>query len=295
MKIIERSNIDIIKWNKLVEITPDASVFSYSWYLDSTAQNWCVLVNEDYSKGIALPYTIHFGIKVLYTPIFVRYIEWLGIEVDFNSIDEIIRSYFSNIHISIKQPLLGDNYKSYTFQKIPFNTYRNISTQANRSLKKAINNDLNIEKSINFFGVESIIKSELTDKFKGINKSSIKILSNLFKEAQNEKKILVYEIKDSGGIVCINHNNNILYLKGALINSHKKMGGMYMCMDRAINEAIKEGKTFDFGGSRIDGVKKFNNNLGGKDFTYFEYTFDNTPIWFKLVRAINRKWIKKLF
>jgi hypothetical protein len=82
-------------------------------------------------------------------------------------------------------------------------------------------------------------------------------------------------------------------LKGTVSKDCKLAGGMYACLDYAINETVIDGKTFDFGGSGIDGVKQFNHNLGGKDVTYFRYTFNNGPIWFKLARKINNKWSKK--
>ena len=82
MKIIQREHIDSQKWDALVSSSPYNSVFSLSTYLDSVAENWCVLTDDDYSKGIALPFTIRLGIKVVYTPVFVRYLEWFGDEIE---------------------------------------------------------------------------------------------------------------------------------------------------------------------------------------------------------------------
>ena len=293
MKIIERSYIDIGRWNHLVTTTENASVFSYSWYLDATAENWCALVNDDYTKGIALPYSVRLGVKTLYTPIFVRYIEWLGSEIDTSIINDAIKNHFSNIEVSIKQPLLGDRFKSFFYQTIPSNIDREFGSQAKRSLKKAINNDIEVEKSKDYSGVESIIVSELVGKYNGIDEVSVKALSKLFEAAKIEQRISIYEIKGHGGIVCITDEGTNLYLKGTVSSACKLVGGMYACLDYAINETIIDDKTFDFGGSRIDGVKHFNHNLGGKDVIYFEYTFDNGPIWFKLARIINNKWSKK--
>ncbi|MEY3237827.1 MAG: hypothetical protein RI883_1928, partial [Bacteroidota bacterium] len=75
MKIIQREHIDTKKWDALVSSSSDNAVFSLSTYLDAVAENWCVLTDDEYSKGIALPFTVRIGIKVIYTPIFVRYLE----------------------------------------------------------------------------------------------------------------------------------------------------------------------------------------------------------------------------
>jgi hypothetical protein len=293
VKIIERSHIDIERWNQLVDTTKDASVFSMSWYLDATAENWCVLVDDNYTKGIALPYSIRLGVKKLYTPIFVRYIEWLGVAMDTQTINSLIKKKFANIDVSIKQPLLGDNYTPFTYQEISPSIDRKLGSQAKRSLKKAASKNLEVTKSTNHGGIESIVARELVGKYSGIDAVSIKTLSKLFEAAKTEQKSSVYEIKEHGGVVCITNKSSTLYLKGTVSQSCKDAGGMYACLDRAINETISDTKIFDFGGSRIEGVKRFNHNLGGKDVTYFGYTFDNAPIWFKLARRINSKWSKK--
>ncbi|MDG1146937.1 MAG: hypothetical protein P8N52_01400 [Crocinitomicaceae bacterium] len=293
MKIVERPHIDIEKWNQLVGSSEDASVFSRSWYLDATAENWCVLVDDTYTSGIALPYSTRLGVKKLYTPIFVRYIQWLGVALDFAMLSDLIKQQFSCIDVSIKQPVLGADYTPLVYQRIEINTERKLGSQAKRSLKKAMSNNLEVVRSTDYTTVESIITDELVGKYNGINAVSMKALSKLFELAKAEQACSVYEIKGHGGVVCISDQSSVLYLKGTVSTSCKHAGGMYACLDLAINEAVLGGKQFDFGGSRIEGVKRFNHNLGGKDVTYFGYTFDNAPIWFKLARRIKDRWIKK--
>lgn len=293
MNIIERQHIDIDRWDQLVSRTEEASVFSYSWYLDATAENWSVLVNDDYSQGIALPYSIRLGVKTLYTPIFVRYIEWLGENLEFTIIQKAIKAQFSNIEVSIKQPLLGENFQLFEHQAIESDSERKIGSQAKRSLKKAEKNSLEILQTTDYSGIDAIVKSELVGKYNGIDEVSIKALSNLFEAAQKENRISVYEIKEQGGIVCIEDKRSLLYLKGTVSQSCKEQGGMYACLDTAIKNAHSQRKLFDFGGSRIEGVKRFNHNLGGSDVKYYGYTFDKAPIWFKLARRIKNKWSKK--
>ena len=94
MKIVERKNIDTEKWDSLVEKTKGAGFYSYSWYMDAVAENWSVLVNHDYSEGIALPYTTRLGVDKLYAPIFVSYVEFLGSQLKVKSYEEIIRNSF---------------------------------------------------------------------------------------------------------------------------------------------------------------------------------------------------------
>ena len=68
MKLIYRNEIDLEKWDALVRSKSDAAVFSLSSYLDAVAENWCVYVDEKYTKGIAVPFTKRLGVKICYTP-----------------------------------------------------------------------------------------------------------------------------------------------------------------------------------------------------------------------------------
>lgn len=293
MKILSRENIDIHKWDNLVAKTENASVFSTSWYLDATAENWCVLVNDNYSSGIALPFSIRLGVKLLYTPIFVRYIEWLGDDADFEIAKKMILDEFKNVSISMKQPILGSNTDEFVFQNIELSAERNLGSQAKRSLKKALKNELVVNSSSDYKNIEKVVTEELVGKYQGIDDVSIQALKKLFVAGKSNNSMKVFELGEEGGIVCLENDSSVLYLKGTVSKGLKDVGGMYICIDEAIKYAKSKNKTFDFGGSRIEGVKRFNHNLGGVDLKYYNYTIDNAPIWFKLARRIRNKWSKK--
>jgi hypothetical protein len=64
-------------------------------------------------------------------------------------------------------------------------------------------------------------------------------------------------------------------------------------MQQAIERTLKEAKPFDFGGSEVDGVRRFNQNLGGIDQHYYIYTWNFAPAWFKLAKRMFQLWKKK--
>ena len=103
MKITERQNIDIEKWDQLCKQRVGVSVFSKSWYLDAVAENWCILVDDDYSRGIALPYSRRAGVVVLYSPIFGRYTELIGEFKDEELL--LIKERFKVIEFACRQEL----------------------------------------------------------------------------------------------------------------------------------------------------------------------------------------------
>lgn len=285
MKIIERSEIDILKWDKLVENTEGKSFFSYSWYLDSVAEDWCALVDDTYSQGIALPFTIRLGVETLYTPIFLSYVELLGKGADIPFYKAIITDRFKNIFLSTKQNIFGKDSEIYVSQTIESKEFK-LGSQAKRMLKKAEKEPLSVKGSLNYENILPVINSELINKFTGMNQSSLKILEQLMKSAKDRGILKSFEISEGGGIVCLEDDTQLFYLKGAVGESVKKNGGMYLALKAGVELALSNNKTFDFGGSRVPGVMKFNYNLGGKDREYFSYQNFNYPFWFLALKKI---------
>lgn len=115
-------------------------------------------------------------------------------------------------------------------------------------------------------------------------------LHQLLSSAKANGKLRVFTVvkggKIKGGICCLERNNQLLYLKGAVDEETKKFGGMYLAIHEAIQYARAQQSLFDFGGSNVEGVRKFNNNLGGIDQSYAVFTVNNGPVWFKLAKKV---------
>ncbi|MCH2224933.1 MAG: hypothetical protein MK066_09215 [Crocinitomicaceae bacterium] len=294
--IVHRKDLNVSEWDALVEKNQGA-FFSYAWYLDAVAENWCVIVSEDYSQGIALPFTIRLKQEILYVPIFVSYLEWLGTSTDYTSINDLIHSRFKIIETAFKQAVLGLDFQTYVCQFIEPNEEVKISSQAKRMFKKADKLEYEITVNDSFEGVFDIIKSELNGKFTGLNDTSLSWLKQLFERSKERGTLKCFQLRKNnsleGGIICFEDSNQILYVKGAVLDTSRKNGGMYQLIQSAKLEAKSSNKTFDFGGSRVEGVRRFNHNLGGKDREYFAYFCDNGPAWFRWLRLIKKRWFKK--
>ena len=296
MTFLESREIDTDKWDALVDRTEGASVFSYSWYLDAVAENWAVLVNDDYSSGVALPYSIRLGHKILYTPIFCSYLECLG-EMNVELLSEQIHTLFKTGDINFLQKVLGEPNEIFVCQNVGNEQFR-LGSQAKRAMKKADKADFKISQVHDNKDIVEIIEKELVDKVHAIDKQTFPRLSKAIRNGQNRGKLINFELKEGeskllGGLVCIQKPGILLYLKGAAVESGKNEGGMFLLMNTAINYAFEQGLLFDFGGSRVPGVRKFNQHFGGQDFEFYNYTFNKGPWWFKILRSIHHRWFKK--
>jgi hypothetical protein len=287
MKLIERINIDTNKWDLLVQQS-GGDVFSLSWYLDALANEWCIITDDDYTKGIAIPYTKKFGIKLGYIPVFSRYVEWFGSTEYQEDAINLLQDSFHGYNLRVRSNIELQNEVELVHQCVNQDT-GTLGRQANRMLNKAAKNEYSVEESFELKFALSIIGNELAGKFKGVDDSSIHRLRNLCVSAAREKMLRIFSVDEIGAIICIQSGEKLLYLKGTATELGKKNGAMYALMQKAIDFSASNKLIFDFGGSTIEGVRKFNQNLGGMDEIHFGYSKNNAPFWYNLLRRIKHK------
>jgi hypothetical protein len=293
MKFISRENIDCQKWDDLVAKTLGSSVFSLSSYLDEIAENWMVYVDENYTKGIAVPFSVRLGVKTCYTPIFITSLEWLG-EKDGAVVQfaKEVKTHFPIGNYCIRQQLEVLNSAEFIEQIIPSDSTLSLGSQAKRMINKSEKQAYRIERSSNKAEIFSLIRSELLPKISSLTEVNIQRLEKSMDKMSELGHLQVLSVFQGdvcvGGLLLIDFNHTVLYLKGAFTDDAKKNGAMYAAMYRAIKQAKSEGKNFDFGGSRVEGVRHFNLQLGGIDRTYYCHQWDNSPLWYRWAKQLRK-------
>jgi hypothetical protein len=296
LNFIEREHIDIEKWDRLVSTTKGSSVFSMSFYLDAVAENWCILVNEDYTRGMAIPYVVRLKLRCCYTPIFVRYLEWFGPTMDDHRFMAMLKAHFRQGQLNTKQKVRSKKLKRKVFQVIQPVSESDANSQTKRMLNKFGKSSLELTWGDDLSMIMHHIRRELPQKVHSLNKASLDRLGVLVSVLQEKKMLQMLTVREKGrgvgGIFVVEFNGSLLYLKGAMNKDTKDMGGMYAAMQEAIDLSQTKQLLFDFGGSNAEGVKRFNTNLGGQDSKYYAISWDNLPTWFQIVMKIRGLWKK---
>jgi len=290
-KLINREQINTRQWDDLVKSNSFYAVYNLSEYLDSVSENWCVLCDENYTGGIALPYKVKLGVKFCYTPFFVSFLEWIGATPpDWKQSIDLIHREFKFFHLFIKHGF--DTNKRNVYQLIPANKPPQHNTQANRMLKKFEKSGMTISFTNSPERILRIIQTELPKKVRSLDTQSLKRLDNLVNKLHQMGLVHTVVVTNNenivGGLILIQLNENVLYLKGAFYSEAKKEVAMYASMQVAIQFAQRHNLLFDFGGSQVDGVRRFNLNLGGTDHYYQTLEWDNSPLWFRWAKKINK-------
>ena len=295
MSWISRAELNDEKWNQLRLNTQNASVFSSLTYLDAVAQDCMFFVVGDYAAALACPFFERLGVKTLYTPVFCRYIEWLGDDsLVPNDLKNQLQEQFKEADIYIKSDLLGGG-ESLVFQEL--NSLA-LNTQAKRKVKKArTNKGWELRWEVPLDAALERIENSLMGKFATLKKEDFNTLRSLCRDLDEQHVLEVVGLYEKnylqGALIFIREVGRTLYLKGASSQDVKQKGGMYFMMESGIKEALARGDVFDFGGSRIEGVRKFNFSFGGKDYGYFRYSWSNGPIVYRILKKLKNKWRKK--
>lgn len=297
MIFLESDRIDREKWDNLVREKGE-HFFSDRRYLDAVAENWGVYILDDYRGAIVIPYRYKLGFRWVYQPDFYRASEWLG---EWNQSEKdrfwsVLRADFSEGYFALEdiervdsemlyQTILPDEHFRSSYNKL-----------AVRMIKKAENSTLEFTSQLEKEDFFRLILEELSEKTGAWNPAAQSHFTDLVKNFSDTGDLEYYGAVSGGelvgGIIVLARNNRKMYLKGTARERAKKSGAMYWLMDKAIENAVNQKCIFDFGGSRIEGVRRFNTNFGAQDIQYRLEEWSTSPFWFRAVRNVRNTWKK---
>ena len=293
MNFVQRPNIDCEKWDSLVARTSNAGIYNKSFFLDALADNWCIYVDQDYSRGIAIPFTQKLKYKIVYTPNFLRSVNFLGAINQSFAIEILnkIKNEFQVGELSIENTEFTIEGENRVFQRIDFFDSHNVNTQSKRMLKKFTQSDFSITNQVNLDKINEFLETNLFQRLEGLNKSDLLVFRKLMNKLEEHKLLFKYAVYNSknelkGCALFMQTDDKLTYIKGVATNDAMKEGAMYALLNYSINLAKENNLVFDFGGSNIDSVKQFYTNLGGRDVTYYRTKWGKLPVYYQIAKYI---------
>jgi hypothetical protein len=291
MKLIKSINLDKKKWNELV-LMHNGSYFSFTNFLDAVAKNYAVISDENYTKGFVIVYNEFSKIKIIYPPIFGRITEFFNMSN--SEIQDELKKIKTEFKIGLIQSKLILDIENKTCKKYQqLDNEIKLSSQAKRMIKKAEKNGITI-KNCDSKEFIPILKSSLYGKIKSMSSADWEKLNLLCNKLSFDDKIIslgIYNIKGNlcGGVIFSLTNDKIHYILGGALEKERLNGGIYFAMQEAVKIGLASSKKIDFGGSNIDSIRQFYLNFGGSDVEYYTYSWDNSPVYFKIMRKIYKK------
>ncbi|HKJ06346.1 MAG TPA: hypothetical protein VJ970_02645, partial [Flavobacteriaceae bacterium] len=130
IEVYSRNNLDVNAYNKCLANSINARIYANSWYLDAVADNWEVLVLNNYEAVMPLPWNEKLFIKYIYPPVWTQQLGVFSnkklstetIELFLKSIPKKFKkitiqlnswNYIKNVHLQIKNNYILPLDKSY--------------------------------------------------------------------------------------------------------------------------------------------------------------------------------------
>ena len=297
MRWIEAENIDKVKWEKWCHQSVDNQPFLSLDYLQSVSRKLAFVLNDQETGGMPLPYFEKWGVKTLYTPVFSRWIDWIGADApDTLELTVFLQNHFQQADFYCRREILNLKANTLIYQGLQEKSFK-LNQQAKRKVKSIQKEEIDFVQKLELVQGLQLIKTELKGRIATLAKPDFDTLEVLLnKHLKNNTLIqvnLVVKDQMEGVLFLIQTESRLLYLKGTCSKKWKSKGGMYALMQFAIELAFSKQLDFDFGGSRVEGVRRFNLCFGGKDINYYQYLWDKGPLWYKLLKTARNKWRKK--
>lgn len=288
LQLIERNALDEHKWDKLV-IQTAATVYNQRYYLDTLAENWCAVVWGDYQGAMAIPYSVRLGVKGIFTPNFIRSLDWMGEKpIDFSKVEALLRKQFRRGNLNTNESLFSKS-SEQIYQAIDTEQEIQIGSQTKRSTKKFEKTGLLIE-PVSIEEALPVVISELKAKVKSLTPVDFKRFEQLLLN-YDRKQCSCYGIRGEelhAAIILIERNKHVLHIKSGVDEFGKQNGLMHALMYEVIRKAVANEKKFSFEGSFVPSVRQFNVGFGATDRVYYNWKWDNSPWWFNMLLKLKK-------
>lgn len=300
IKYIKRKDLDTNKYDVCIENSMQSRIYAFSWYLDIVADNWDVLVLNDYEAVMPVPLRKKYGIKYVYPPFWLLELGVFSLKdtIDDTLFFKVLLDTFKsvelrlNTHNDFKNPssfLLAKQMQVSSIKEdyeTVFNTYRKDRKKDLRKAEKAgliekWNDDP--QKLIQLFidnvgkrtpyivGKDYLVLEEL------IRTCIKKGLGEMGSIYNNENKLVA-----SGFF--LKHKKSVTILVSSTDFNNRKNGENTFLIDRAIYKYQKNYEVFNFGGSSMKQIASYFLSFGAKTITYQQIKHNNLPFLVKLFK-----------
>ncbi|KOY50925.1 GNAT family N-acetyltransferase [Polaribacter dokdonensis] len=301
IRYLERTAIDEEKYNLCIEKSLQSRLSAYTWYLDIVAENWSVLVLEDYKAVMPICWRKKGFVKYVYPPFWVLELGVFSAEeaIDFQQFYKVLFSKFKFAESKL-------NTCNNIQQKTSFLVTRqmqilNISDDADKileSFRKDRKKDL-----------QKAEKAELQVKWNDDPKKLIQLFKNnvgqrtpflVEKDYSNLLQLLTICIEKKVGEVLsiynsdndlvasgffLKHKNTVTILVSSTDFNFRKNGENTFLIHTAIQKYHNQYQFFNFGGSSMESIANYFLSFGAKTKEYQQIKYNNLPSLLKKIKG----------
>jgi len=300
---LKHNEIDKKKWDDSIDQCVNNLIYAHSWYLDIVCPNWNALIENDYESMMPLTGNKKYGIEYLYPPYFAQQ---LGVFSKEKLLQEKINAFLNSIPVRYKFVELNLNTHN-TFEYSGFQIKKNINLELQlhvsygalrknysrlivRNIKKAIKNEITIQKNIEPSDLINMFRKTRGQGISNLKEKNYKMLLDLIhtciKRGYCESAGAFTKTgRLCAGIILLIKNNRAIFLFSSTHKLGKENGAMFFLIDNFIRDNAGSEMIFDFEGSNIPGVARLYKGFGSKECVYLQVRKNNLPKLFRWIKG----------
>ena len=297
---IKRKDLEVEKYDACIENSIQSRVYAFSWYLDIVANNWDVLVLDDYKAVMPIPWKKKYFIKYVHPPLWLLELGVFSLDAKvnfqtfFKTLSHTFRFVESRLNTDSESFTNSGFLESKQMQVVSleqcydtvFNTYRK---DRKKDLAKANKLDLTEKWKDSALNLITLFKNNVGKRTPNILEPDYVILKKLIATCIEKRVGEVLSIYDNNDHLVasgffLKHKKTVTILVSSTDFKNRKNGANTFLIDRAIFKYEKNFNIFNFGGSSMPSVAKYFLSFGGNSLKYQQIKLNKLPFLFKLFK-----------
>ena len=300
MKLLKRTEIDDGKWDALIAGSTAETLYPYTWYLDTVADNWSAIVVDDYSFVMPVVWRKKAGIKYIYQPLYAQQLgvfgrDYVAPALILQMLKLLYRKFkFAGMNLNVKN-LVGEEKGIRVYDKCNYvlkldqdyaAQYRAYNSNTRRNIRKAGEFNAQLDKNI---PVEELVELKRENDMIKRSRADYSWLVRLFETIKQRDAGIIYAIRSgpevSAAAFFAFSKSRAIYLLSASSAEGKDNRGMFRIVDAFIRDHAGSGLILDFEGSNIPSVARFFGGFGAQPELYQYVGFSRLPLTLKKLRV----------
>lgn len=299
ISFLNRTELNVAKYDECVEKSLQSRVYGLSWYLDIACDTWGALILDDYKAVMPVPWNEKYMIKYVYPPLWILELGVFSIEridVDVFITELLKRFRFVELRLNTDNSFSkrDDQMITRSMQWIHLEgEYQSILSQYRKDRKKDLAK-ANKFKLREVWGDDpekliSLFKNNIGKRDKRIVEKDYKNLRSLITMCQDKGVGEVLSIYDNSDCLVASafflvYHKTVTILVSSTDLKNRKNGANTFLIDRAIFRYEQKCTSFNFGGSSIETIAAYFKSFGAQDSNYYFIKYNKLPRLIKLFK-----------
>ena len=282
IKRITRKELDLEKYDACIAGAVQSRIYAFSWYLDVVAENWDVLVLDNYQAVMPLPWKRKYGFKYSTQPYFCQQLGVFSLNKITNSTQQDFINALPKSFLKVSLQLNALSYFEASFSKktnyiLALNdSYDALFKKFNKGRKHAITAADKHNLTIAPVDITTLIGLQQKHYQYHLKGKQIDVLLQLVAQTTSNGHGFLAGVFEGdqllGGGFFLKSTHRIIYVFSAFNEDGKSKQAASFLINHVIKKNQSSNLVVDFEGGEIATIASFFRSFGAKKETYFLFT-----------------------